>query len=55
MEEQKIAWWIESIQTELKKINDKGFFGSIIFQLNIKDSNVVNMNVTLGKSIVRIH
>jgi len=45
-------WYFEAIAKEIKELADN-YTGNIEFRLNIKEGNIGNMNIILGKSIRR--
>lgn len=51
MDEIKLKRYLESIEHEIRRLDNKEFIGNIQFRLNMKYGSIANMNVDLSKSI----
>lgn len=51
MDEVKLKDYLDSIEHEIRRLDNKEFVGNIQFRLNMKYGRIVNMNIDLSKSV----
>ena len=46
-----LEWYLQAMAHEIQELIENEFSGNIIFQINLKEGNIYNMNVGLNKSL----